>query len=144
MKVFATTICLSLLLISNIFADGRSMSLNSELKVVPAPGKMVIDGKDNDWDLSAGVWSYNEPTVVDDYSLWTHLMWDDKGIYFLGRYHDKSPMQNAAAGKDFAKSWKADCFHEADRTHRKGTMKSSHYHERCGGPGAHGPVGLFA
>ena len=71
---------------------------------------MVIDGKTDDWDLSAGVWSYNNPTIVSKHSVWTHMMWDAKGVYFLARYHDESPMQNATRGKDFASSWRADCY----------------------------------
>ncbi len=86
------------------------MSFNSAIETLPAPGAMVVDGNTNDWDLSAGVWSYNDPTIVDRYSVWTHLMWDDKGVYFLARYHDLSPLQNAAQGKDFSQSWRADCY----------------------------------
>ncbi len=70
-------------------------SNNNEVRVLPAPGEMIIDGKDNDWDLTAGIWSYNDPTLVKKYSLWTHLMWDEKGIYILGRYSDPSPLKNA-------------------------------------------------
>ena len=92
------------------FAQEGGMSLNSEIAVVPAPGPVTIDGKTDDWDLSAGVWSYNNPTVVDKFSVWTHLMWDAQGVYFLARYADKSPMINATMGKDFANSWKADCY----------------------------------
>jgi len=110
MKNKLTLTASAMMLTAALFGDGRSMSLNSEVKVLPAPGKVTIDGKTDDWDLSAGVWSYNDPTIVDDYSVWTHLMWDDKGIYFLARYHDTSPLQNAAAGKDFQQSWRADCF----------------------------------
>ena len=69
---------------------------------------MEIDGKSDDWDLSAGIWSYNDPTLVEKHSLWTHLMWDEKGIYLLCRYSDPSPMKNATRGKDFMLSWKAD------------------------------------
>lgn len=91
-------------------ADGRTASLNSVVQVLPAPGAVKIDGITDDWDLTGGVWSYNDPTVVQNYSVWTHLMWDRDGIYFLARYHDKSPLKNAAAGKDFATSWRADCY----------------------------------
>ena len=91
-------------------AAETGMSLNSEMTVVPAPGQVVVDGKTDDWDLSAGVWSYNTPTVVGKFSVWTHMMWDQKGVYFLARYNDLSPMQNAARGKDFANSWRADCY----------------------------------
>ncbi|HBC87586.1 MAG TPA: hypothetical protein DCZ94_11570 [Lentisphaeria bacterium] len=96
--------------VSAINADERSMSLNTEIQVLPAPGPVVIDGKTDDWDLSAGVWSYNDPTLVGQYSLWTHLMWDDKGVYLLARYNDPNPMKNAASGKDFQQSWRADCY----------------------------------
>jgi hypothetical protein len=90
--------------------DLGTMSYNQGVQVLPAPGPVTIDGKDNDWDLSAGVWSYNDPTIVNKYSLWTHMMWDAKGIYFLARYHDPTPMQNTTQGKDFARSWKADAY----------------------------------
>jgi hypothetical protein len=93
-----------------LLAQDGGISLNSEISVVPAPGAVVIDGKTDDWDLSAGVWSYNDPTLVAKYSLWTHLMADDKGVYFLARYYDKSPLQNSTQGKDFSKSWRADAF----------------------------------
>ena len=85
-------------------------SNNNEIKVLPAPGTVTIDGKDDDWDLSAGIWSYNDPTLVKKHSVWTHLMWDAKGVYLLGRYSDSSPMKNATRGKDFMLSWKADAF----------------------------------
>ena len=76
---------------------------------MPAPGAVTIDGKTDDWDLSAGVWSYNNPTLVEQYSVWTHLMWDAKGIYFLARYSDKTPLQNATRGKDFNLSLARRC-----------------------------------
>ena len=93
-----------------VYAQEGGMSLNSEIVVVPALGPVTIDGKTDDWDLSAGVWSYNDPTLVEKYSVWTHLMWDDKGVYFLARHADKSPLQNSTQGKDFDKSWKADAY----------------------------------
>lgn len=109
-------ICLmALILLSGCFvlpvtAQEGGMSLNSEVSVVPAPGPVTIDGNTDDWDLSAGIWSYNTPVITDKFSVWTHMMWDDKGVYFLARYADKSPMMNATMGKDFANSWKADCY----------------------------------
>lgn len=90
--------------------DGRTMSFNSEVKAVPAPGPVTIDGKEDDWDLSAGVWCYNDPVVARKLSVWVQLMWDAKGVYLLARYHDPSPLQNSTQGKDFGKSWQADCY----------------------------------
>lgn len=91
-----------------VCADDATMSLVSEVIAVPAPGEVVIDGKTDDWDLSAGVWSYNAPDIVDEYSVWTHLMWDAKGIYYLARVHDTDPMKNATRGVDFARGWQGD------------------------------------
>lgn len=85
-------------------------SNNNEITAVPAPGPVVIDGKDDDWDLSGGIWSYNDPTLVEKYSVWTHLMWDQKGVYLLMRYADPTPMRNATRGVDFENSWRADAF----------------------------------
>ncbi|WAC19503.1 hypothetical protein OVA24_19955 [Luteolibacter sp. SL250] len=107
-------------------------SNNAEIQVLPAPGEVVIDGKDNDWDLSAGIWSYNDPTLVGKHSLWTHLMWDAKGIYVLGRYSDPSPMKNATRGKDFMLSWKADAMQARiildDRTPEEHQMHINLFH----------------
>ena len=103
--------CMLLVALSTVgAADLGTMSFNSEVMVVPAPGPVSIDGKTDDWDLSAGVWSYNSPTIVEKFSVWTHLMWDAKGIYFLARFADKTPMQNPTMGKDFSNSWKNDCY----------------------------------
>ena len=115
MMLFVSIIAMSLCGIVSVIAadtpdDGRTMSFNSKMTVVPAPGKVVIDGKTDDWDLSAGVWCYNDPIVARKMSVWVHLMYDDKGVYFLARYNDKSPMQNQTKGKDFDKSWRADCY----------------------------------
>ena len=71
-------------------AEETGMSFNSEISIVPAPGPVTIDGDSKDWDMSAGVWSYNTPTITDSFSVWTHLMWDDRGVYFLARFADKT------------------------------------------------------
>ena len=111
MRVSFFRLALGLTLLSAVaHGEETGMSLNSQITVVPAPGKVVIDGDTSDWDLSGGVWSYNIPTIVDKFSVWTHLMWDDQGIYFLARFADTTPLQNPTMGKDFGQSWRNDCF----------------------------------
>ncbi|AWI09330.1 FlgD immunoglobulin-like domain containing protein [Ereboglobus luteus] len=88
--------------------SGATMSYVTNVTVVPAPGAVTIDGRDNDWDLSAGMWSYNSPELVDTYSIWTHMMWDEKGIYYLARIHDIDPLKNASKGVDFDRAWRGD------------------------------------
>ena len=111
LKHFGAMLALSICTATTASAqDLGATSLNKEVAVVPAPGAVTIDGKTDDWDLSAGIWSYNNPTLVEKYSVWTHLMWDEKGVYWLGRFNDTSPLQNSTRGKDFAKSWQADAY----------------------------------
>jgi hypothetical protein len=106
----AIRILLALGLALLVGAEETGMSLNSQITVVPAPGVVTIDGDSADWDLSAGVWSYNNPVIVDKFSVWTHLMWDQKGVYFLARFADTTPLANPTMGKDFGQSWRNDCF----------------------------------
>ncbi|MGE9291412.1 MAG: hypothetical protein ACQKBT_10510, partial [Puniceicoccales bacterium] len=103
--------CTGSLLISDLHAQNEASnptSNNRQIVVVPAPGDVVIDGDSADWDLSSAIWSYNDPTLVEKYSVKTSLMWDDKGIYLLARFYDISPLQNGTRGKDFMQSWRAD------------------------------------
>lgn len=109
-KFHSTVSLLCCCLTTGMIADDRATSFNDVIQVVPAPGPVIIDGTTDDWDLSAGVWSYNDPTIVDRHSVWTHLMWDAKGVYFLAVVSDPNPMRNAASGKDFHMSWQADCY----------------------------------
>ena len=87
----------------------EDMSLVTSLPLVPTPGGVNVDGRDGDWDLSAGVWAYNSPDLVEQHGIWLHGMWSERGVYLLGRVADASPMQNAVLGKDFANSWHNDC-----------------------------------
>jgi len=112
MKLFWRVGMIFILLMLSLggWAEETGMSLNKQITVVPVPVKVVIDGNTDDWDLSAGVWSYNSPTIVNKFSVWTHLMWDEKGVYFLARFADTTPLENPTMGKDFGQSWRNDCY----------------------------------
>ncbi len=108
MKRFAL-IALSLLLTHQLSLQAEeTTSLNSEVVALPTPGTVTIDGLADDWDLSASVWSYNSPDIVETYSAWTSLMWDEKGLYYLARIADSDPMKNATEGVDFSRGWRGD------------------------------------
>lgn len=65
------------------------------LSIVPAPGKVEIDGKTGDWDLSAGVFACGDvENQRDKYGIWVHAMWDADNLYILGRWRDLTPMSN--------------------------------------------------
>ena len=140
MKTIKLILPVAALSACSVLADSRTMSFNSEVRVLPAPGEVKIDGLDGDWDLSAGILSYNDPKVAARHSIWTHMMWDAKGLYLLGRYRDDSPfVNNAVKGIDFSKSWRGDCFQARvifdDRTPDEHQMHIDLYYSRNDGRG---------
>ncbi len=71
---------------------------NRGLRVLPAPGAVVIDGKVNDWDLSGGIFACGElEHLRDNSSLWCHTMYDADNLYVLARWKDPTPMNNPEA-----------------------------------------------
>lgn len=68
---------------------------NFGIQVIPAPGKVVVDGRYEDWDLSGGVFTTSDiETQRDQYAVWTHAMYDDEFLYILARWNDQTPMNN--------------------------------------------------
>jgi len=67
---------------------------NTGIRSLPA-GKVTIDGKLGDWDLSGGIFvCKNVEQQRDRQSAWIHLMHDDKNLYVLARWCDQTPMNN--------------------------------------------------
>ena len=76
---------------------------NQGLRVLPVPssinsgqaGKMVVDGKMDDWDLSGGLFACGETEHLrDQYAVWFHAMYDADNIYLLARWKDPTPVNN--------------------------------------------------
>jgi|GEM_PF-1001695 len=109
-KLLSSIYFMTLALSGQAAEENETTSNNRQIIAVPTPGDVIIDGKTDDWDLSAGIWSYNDPTLIDKYAVWSYLMHDDKGVYLLMRYRDDSPMRNDTRGRDFQNSWQADAF----------------------------------
>ena len=82
---------------------------NQGLQIVPAPGPVKIDGKFDDWDLSAGMFScINVEDMRETRSSWFHAMYDQENLYMLGRIKDSTPLNNPGQiGADFG--WRGDC-----------------------------------
>ena len=83
---------------------------HQEIHIVPAPGKVVIDGDLADWDMSGAV-----DLFLDDASRATMrvegaYMYDQEAFYVGGRVKDPTPMTNS---HDFASDmgivWDSDC-----------------------------------
>jgi len=66
------------------------------MRVLPAPGKVTIDGKFDDWDLSGGIFICGDVEKLrDDFSSWFHLMYDGEFLYALARVKDPHPLVNS-------------------------------------------------
>ncbi|MEI7837536.1 MAG: hypothetical protein WCK05_14145, partial [Planctomycetota bacterium] len=85
-------------LLSSLLATFKLAATETEnhtLPVLPVPGKIVVDGKTDDWDLSGGVFACGEVEHLrDQYSLWFHAMYDAENIYLLARWKDPTPLNN--------------------------------------------------
>ncbi len=65
------------------------------MTAVPTPGEVIVDGKLDDWDLSAtAIGCEDVNTRFDSHSVKLSLMHDNKGLYIAARVTDLSPMQN--------------------------------------------------
>jgi len=82
---------------------------NNSIRVLPAPGKVTIDGKFDDWDLSGSEFICdNVETQRDDYAVWMSAMEDSNNLYLLARWTDKTPLNNP--GQTIADyGWSGDC-----------------------------------
>jgi len=68
---------------------------NIGISVLPSPGKITVDGKSNDWDLSGGIFACdNTESFRDRAAVWLHLMYDNDNLYVLADFNDESPMNN--------------------------------------------------
>jgi hypothetical protein len=89
-----TLTCLALLALADAPASATPTE-NNGLRVLPAPAHVVIDGKDDDWDLSAGIYCCDSvETERSDYAVWFHAMWDQDNLYILARFTDLTPLNN--------------------------------------------------
>lgn len=57
---------------------------NQVLRILPAPGRVVVDGKADDWDLSGGIFACgNVERQREQYGVWFHAMYDTENVYLL-------------------------------------------------------------
>lgn len=89
-----------------IGAFGGGLSLlatdteNLNLKVLPVPGRIDVDGRTDDWDLSAGIFACGDvENQRDKYGVWFHAMWDADNLYVLARWQDLTPLNNRGSVK---------------------------------------------
>lgn len=89
--------------------DGNGWCRHKQMYVVPAPGKVVIDGKLDDWDLSGAIDVYVMPETRERQSGRFALMYDKDALYIGAIVHDPTPMMNSNAPEtDGDKGWDGD------------------------------------
>jgi len=73
---------------------------NFGMRVLPAPGGVVIDGKVDDWDLTGGLFTCSDVEGQRDrLAVWTHTMYDEHHLYLLTRWIDDTPLNNPGTSK---------------------------------------------
>jgi hypothetical protein len=92
----------------SVLADvGRG--LHKKIYAVPVPGKVVIDGNLNDWDISGQIHSYVVAETAETQGAKIALMYDKDALYVSAIVRDNSPMMNRHDPKvDPEKAWDAD------------------------------------
>jgi len=99
------------LLVLAAAARGQDAGLgrHKQLYAVPAPGKVAIDGKVDDWDLSGQIEMYVSSDGKDRQSAKFALMYDAEALYLSGVVRDPSPMMNRQDPKVSGdRGWNAD------------------------------------
>jgi len=72
-------------------------------------GKVVIDGKLDEWDLSGQIWSYGDSSVRDTFSVKTAAMWDKDNLYLSFVWRDPMPLNSTINPEfDASRGWVAD------------------------------------
>ena len=79
-------------LMVSVSAASATETENLNMRVLPVPGKVTVDGKIDDWDLSGGIFSsHNLEEMRDEYGAWFHMMYDAQNLYVLARVSGKHP-----------------------------------------------------
>jgi hypothetical protein len=111
MKIILAIVSLGLILLGNRMGQAQGVYHNQRIFVVPAPGKVIIDGNLKDWDLSGEIYTYVIEATSAFQSARTAMMYDAEALYISSRVADPSPLLNKAdpaVNPDFG--WDGDAF----------------------------------
>lgn len=103
--------CIGIILLATSALALPPQSNHGVLKVVPAPGAVVVDGKLEEWDTSGEMFVFGVRKIRERYSVRVHAMWDDRAFYLGMRFRDPSPLiNNVDADGAPGNGWMADSF----------------------------------
>ena len=109
----ATGLAAACLLAGNREAHGyaaiQNKADNTEIRIVPTPGKVTVDGDLKDWDLSGAIFMFLDEGTRDTYNMRAAMMYDQDALYIGGAWKDPTPMMNQYAfGGEVNMAWNAD------------------------------------
>ncbi|HUW32781.1 MAG TPA: hypothetical protein VM223_14325 [Planctomycetota bacterium] len=100
--------CLFLCMV-HAYAQETGQGRHDRIYAVPLPGKVVIDGKLDDWDLSGQIEMYVMLASREMQSAKFAMMYDDDAVYLGGIVRDSTPLMNRHAPETTGdKAWDAD------------------------------------
>ena len=68
---------------------------NLSFRVLSAAGKVAVDGKVDEWDLSAGIFACDDVEEQrEHFGVWLHAHYDAENLYVLARWSDETPLNN--------------------------------------------------
>ncbi len=111
MGIFRAMLLAALLLPAIVFGYSavQNKADHTEIRIVPAPGKVKVDGNLKDWDLSGAIFMFIDEASKPTHSLRAAMMYDKKYLYISGCWKDPTPMvNNYAFGGDVNTAWNAD------------------------------------
>ena len=77
-SMFAASIVFCVALATSVPTSATETE-NHNLPVLPVLGKVTVDGKSDDWDLSGGLFVCGDvERLRDQFSVWVHAMYDDQ------------------------------------------------------------------
>ena len=92
-------------------AQETGWGLHKRMFAVPTPGKVAVDGKLGDWDMSGALTVYVMAATKDVQSGRIAVMYDDQALYLGAEVRDPTPMMNRHAPEAEGDSaWDADSF----------------------------------
>ena len=104
LQVSAWAVCLAF-----VISGGATETENLNLRVLPAPSQVKIDGKFDEWNLAASIFACGDvENSASTYAVWFSAMYDRDNLYLLARWVDATPMNNPGSVKgDYG--FRGDC-----------------------------------
>ena len=128
-RLLALSFLISLAALARPLPAPAQQTNNGELRAVPAPEKVAIDGNLDDWDLSGEILiCYDLARLADVYSVRAAAMYDATNLYLSFRFKDKTPLVNYVDPKAEPNGgWKSDSVELRMKTDRVAHLECWYY-----------------